>query len=240
MATSGLRHQAFIDHGSPSGHIPIVAAVIKARLKEDHRCLYFNSESMVAGLRSHLAEIGVDVDRETMKNSLVFTSHLGHLSDDQTFDVNEMIGTLDDTLVQALRDGFVGLWASGDIAWELGPKRDFGQLLQYEMQLEEFICSHKEMSGICLYDASVLPPDAILTGHVMHPSICISETESRLNPAFKPRPEDVLEVFFSDEFLRRASTCADRQGVTLNEFIREAIIEKLSRADQKDLKNGHV
>jgi hypothetical protein len=240
MATSGLRHQVFIDHVSPSGHLPIVAAVIRARLEQNHRCLYFNSEEMVAGLRSDLAKIGVDAARETANNSLVFTSHLNHLSEDQTFDIDQMITTLEEMLNQTLRDGYVGLWASGDIAWEIGPKRDFGHLLQYEMRLEEFICTRAEMSGICLYDAGVLPPDAMLTGHEMHPSVCISGTDSRLNPAYKARPEDILEVSFPDDVLRRALACADSQGVTLNEFIDRAIVEKAHRAAQKGPKNGRA
>jgi hypothetical protein len=244
MATSGFRHQCFIDHGSPLGHIPMIAAVIKARLEQNHRCLYLNSDQMVAELRSDLEKIGVDVARETANNGLVFCSHLSHLGDDQTFDVDRMIATLEDKLNQALQDGYVGLWASGDVAWEFGPRRDFGQLLQYEMQLEDFVCTHEEISGVCLYHASVLPPDAMQTGHEVHPSFFISETQSRLNPAYAARssvgpttpPEDILEVSFPKDILRRVHSCAASQGITLDEFINRAIAEKLSYSDQK-LKN---
>jgi hypothetical protein len=245
MATSGFRHQCFIDHGSPLGHIPMIAAVIKARLEQNHRCLYLNSEQMVAGLRSGLEEIGVDVARETENNSLAFSSHWNHLGDDQTFDVDRMIATLEDTLNQALQDGYAGLWTSGDIAWEFGPKRDFSQLLQYEMQLEDFMCTHEEISGVCLYHAGVLPPDAMQTGHEVHPSIFINEIQSRLNPAHTARrpvepttpTEDILEVSFPKDILKRAHSCADSQGITLEEFIQRAIAEKLSHGDQKPLKN---
>jgi hypothetical protein len=245
METSGFRHQGFMYHGSPSHHIPMMAAVIKARLEEKHRCLYFDSKPMVAGLRSRLAQIEVDVDRETANNSLVFSSHLGHLSDDQTFDVERMIATLEDALNQTLRDGYVGLWASGDIAWEFGPKVDFGELVRYEMQLEEFICAHAEISGICQYHASLLPPDAMQTGHEMHPSFFITETQSQLNPAYRARnrvgpltsPETLFDLSLPQDIRRRASACADSQGITLNEFINRAIAEKLYPADQKNLKN---
>jgi hypothetical protein len=245
METSGFRHQGFMYHGSPSRQIPMIAAVIKARLEQKHRCLYFDSEQMVAGLRSHLAQIGIDVAGETAKNSLVFSSELNHLSEDQTFDVHRMIAALEDALNQTLRDGYVGLWASGDVAWEFGPKVDFGQLFEYEMRLEDFMCTHAEMSGICQYHASVLPFDAMQTGHEMHPSFFINETQSRLNPAYMARnrvgpmtsPETIFDLSLPHDILRRASACADSQGVTLNEFIHRAIVEKLSPADQKNLKN---
>jgi MEDS: MEthanogen/methylotroph, DcmR Sensory domain len=247
MASSGFRHQCFIDHGSPSDHIPIVAAVIKHKLKLNHRCLYFNSEQMVAELQSYLAEIGVDIAQETEGTNLVFTSHLLHLSEDQTFEVDRMIAALKETLDQTLRAGYVGLWSSGDIAWEFGPKDDFGQLRAYEMQLEKFLSTHPQMSAVCLYHARVLPPEAMQTGHEVHPSFFLSETQSRSNPAYgvnrqiEPMPslETVLEVSFPGDILSRASACADTQGITLDEFINQAITEKFYHAAQKHPKNGH-
>jgi predicted HicB family RNase H-like nuclease len=245
METSGFRHQGFMYDGSPSRHIPMMAAVIKARLEQRHRCLYFDSKRMVAGLRSHLAQIGVDVDRETAKNSLVLSSHLGHLREDQTFDIERMIGSLEDALNQTMRAGYAGLWASGDVAWEFGPKVDFEQLVEYEMRLEDFMCTHAELSGICQYHAGVLPPEAMQTGYEMHPSFFINETQSRLNPGHTARnrvgPMTSLETIFDlslpPDIHSRASAFADNQGITLNEFINRAITEKLYLADRKILKN---
>jgi MEDS: MEthanogen/methylotroph, DcmR Sensory domain len=247
MATASFRHQGFFSNGSPSHHIPMIAAVIKKRLIQNHRCLYFNSEQMVAELRSGLAEIGVNVSRETSKHSLVFVSSLGHLRDDQTFDVDRMIAGLGDALNQTLQDGYVGLWASGDIAWEFGDKGDFGQLRHYEMQLEEFMCAHAEMSGVCLYDATGLPLEAMQTGREVHPSFFISENESHLSPAYSSKrqlgpmatPEAILEVSFPDDILVRASAFAESQGITLDEFINQAITEKLYQAPAEHPNNGH-
>ena len=245
METSGFRHQSFMYNGSPSRHIPMIAAVIKARLEQKHRCLYFDSEGMVAGLRSHLAQIGVDAVRESAETNLILSSHLSHLGEGQTFDVDRMMATLEDALNQTLRDGYAGLWASGDVAWELGPKGDFEQLAEYEMRLEDFLRTHAEMSGICQYNAGVLPHEAMRAGHEMHPSFFISETQSRLNPGFgagnRVQPmtsaEDVLDLSLPHDTRKRASACADSQGITLNEFINRAITEKLYPAGQKNLKN---
>jgi DcmR-like sensory protein len=245
METSGFRHQGFMYHGAPSRHIPMMAAVIKARLEQKHRCLYFDSKRMVAGLQSHLTHIGVDVAHETATNSLLLSSDLGHLGEDHTFDIDRMIATLEESLDQTLRDGYAGLWASGDVAWEFGPKVDFGQLVEYEVRLEEFMCAHEEISVICQYHAGVLPPDAMQTGHEMHPSFFIDETQSRLNPDYRGRNgfasmtslETIFDLSLPGDLRRRASACAGTQGITLNEFINRAITEKLFPADQKNLKN---
>jgi hypothetical protein len=245
METSGFRHQGFMYNGSPSHQIPMIAAVIKAKLEQKHRCMYLNSKRMVAELRTRLAQIGVDVVGETAKDSLVLSSHLSHLSDNQTFDIERMLAMLEDALNQTLRDGYAGLWTSGDVAWEFGPKGDFEQIAEYEMRLEDFLCSHAEISGICQYHAGVLPPDAMRAGREMHPSLFINESDSRLNPAYRARrrvrPTTLLEDLFNLSLPRdtyvRASACAEGQGITLDEFINRAIAEKLYAGDQKNLKN---
>ena len=102
-----------------------------------------------------------------------------------------------------------------------------------------------EISGICQYHASVLPPDAMRTGHEMHPSFFIDETQSRLNPDYWARnrvrpttsPEITFDLSLPGDIRRLASTCTDSQGITLNEFINRAIAEKLYPVDQKNLKN---
>ncbi len=61
------RHQCLIYEGSPSRQLPALAAVIKRKLDEGHRCLYLNSRPMVAGMRSYLAAIDIDVLSVTAK-----------------------------------------------------------------------------------------------------------------------------------------------------------------------------
>jgi hypothetical protein len=246
METSGFRHQGFIYDGSTSRPAPAVAAVIKERLAQKHRCLYFDSKPMVADLQADLARIGVDVNRETSHSNLVFSSHLGHLKEDHTFDIDEMITTLESALAQALQDGYAGLWASGDIAWEFGPKEDLTQLVEYETRLEAFVSTHEKFSGICIYDASVLPADAVQTGHETHPVLFSGAAESRLNPAFRPRneeradtsPEDIVEVSLTGDLLSLASSCASSEGITLEEFVSRAIVEKLQSFNRKNPTNG--
>jgi hypothetical protein len=244
METSDFRHQCFTYDGSASRHVPMIAAVMKKKLEQRQRCLYFNSEPMAAMLRSHLAAIGVDVVGETAKASLVIYSDLGHLHEDQTFDIDRMMTALENALDEALQDGYAGLWTTGDVAWEFGPKRDFGQLGQYEMQLEEFLCTHPEMSGICQYHASVLPSDVVRTGREMHPSFFINETLSELNRTYIAKhpahpmtaTENVFNLDLPDDIRERVSTLADRQGITLNDFINQAIAEKLFLVAQRDAK----
>ena len=57
------RHQCLVYSGAPNMHLRAVSLVIRGKLEQRHRCVYLNSEPMVAGMRSYLAAAGVDVER---------------------------------------------------------------------------------------------------------------------------------------------------------------------------------
>ena len=179
------RHQCLIYEGPPSRHLPALVAVMKQKLQENHRCLYFDSPPMLAGLRSFLAAGDVDVLAELGKGSLVLSSDQGHLVAGK-FDVDRMIETLKSAVQQALQDGYSGLWATGDMTWEFGPKRDFSKLVEYEWKLEDFIRQNSALGGICLYHSDTLPRDAMRQGLATHHSLFVNETLSRINPHFIP------------------------------------------------------
>ncbi|HTV13858.1 MAG TPA: MEDS domain-containing protein [Acidobacteriaceae bacterium] len=186
------RHQCLIYAGPPSRHLAALAVTLRAKLWRNYRCLYLNSPSMVAGIRSFLAAADVDVEEEIARGSLVLSAEQGHLVDGQ-FDVRRMLETLDGALAQALHDGYAGLWATGDMTWEMGPQRDSSKLLDYEWHLEEFMRKHPEMSGICQYHADTLPREMLRHGLLAHRSIFVNETLSLVNPQYL-RPESVTDV----------------------------------------------
>ena len=115
------RHQCMIYAGSPAKFLRSVAQVMIEKLRLNHRCLYLNSPPMVAGIRSYLAATGLDVAQEVNKRSLVLSSDQNHLEDGR-FDLDGMLGRAVD---EAVADGYAGLWASGDMTWELGSYENF-------------------------------------------------------------------------------------------------------------------
>ena len=180
------RHECLIYDGAPSRHLPALAAAAKSRLEDGYRCLYLNSPVMVAGMRPYLAASVVDVACEVGKASLVLSSDQSHLAATR-FDVTLMMAKLEDAVDQALADGYRGLWVTGDMGWEFGPEADFGKLIEYEWRLEEFFRGQPALCGICQYHRDRLPDRAMRQGLLMHPSIFVSETLSRLNPHYMRR-----------------------------------------------------
>lgn len=202
------RHQCLIYEGSPSQKLPLIAAILQRKLDEGYRCLYLNSTPMVAGMRSTLMAMGIDVVSEIAKARLVLSSE--PVTSNGDFNIEVMLVKLEDSINQALNDGYKGLWASGDMTWEFGPRKDFSKLLEYELRLEEMISRKKEFYGICQYHQDTLPQDVMRQSLLAHPSIVISETLSRINPHYLKSswPTDLNTGHKLDELI--AALCGNK------------------------------
>jgi hypothetical protein len=183
--TSIPRHQCLIYRGAPSLQLASLALHIRRRLAENYRCVYFNSPAMVDGIRAYLTSSGLDVSAAVVEGRLILSSGHDHLVDDG-FDPEHMLTLLKEAHDKALADGYAGLFATGDMAWEFGPARDFTRLEEYERALDQFLAAHPTMCGVCQYHADVLPGEALQTGLMVHPGIYEDESRSRVNPRYLP------------------------------------------------------
>jgi MEDS: MEthanogen/methylotroph, DcmR Sensory domain len=177
------RHQCLIYRGPPSKHLLALAEAMRQKLQQNYRCLYLNSPPMVAGLRSYLAAAGADVTQELAKGRLILSSDRQHLADG-SFNIDLMLKTLENLLNNVVRDRCTGLWAVGDMTWELGPLLDPARLLEYEWRLEKMFHQRPELSGICQYHADTLPRQMMRQSLLVHPSIFVNETLSLINPHY--------------------------------------------------------
>lgn len=207
--TPESRHQCLIYEGSPSQKLAVLAAIIKSKLEDGYRCLYLNSPPMVAGMRSTLAAIGIEIETEIDHKRILFSSET--ISPGMEFDSTVMVNMLENELNQAVKDGFKGLWASGDMTWEFGPAKDFSKLLEYELKLEELFGRRSELCGVCQYHRDSLPRDAMRKSLLVHPALVISGTLSRINPyylrAARPADQDLTNEL--DQMIAELCKLAD-------------------------------
>lgn len=159
--------------------------MIRRKLDEGHRCLYLNSPPMVAGIMACLAAAGIDVESEVAKDRIVLSSE-SIPSADGGFDVELMLHKLEEALDQALSDGYVGLWATGDMTWEFGSEKNFAKFMEYENRLEQLMQKRPELCGICQYHQDTLPCEVTQQALLTHRMIFINETLSRVSPSYVP------------------------------------------------------
>lgn len=123
---SGLQRERLIEYNlldtkpprkTGNESFPVHDLVIRYNLKKRPVHL-LNSPPMVAGLRSYLFAAEVNVPKEIGKGSLVLSSD----RQDGSFDIDRMLGMLSDAMPHALNEGYQGLWATGDMSWNLDPQ----------------------------------------------------------------------------------------------------------------------
>ena len=171
--------------GSPVQHFLGLAKIAKGQLDANYRCICLNSPPMLTEMRDYCALAGIDVEKETSRGALIFSSERGHMLGDN-FEIEQMLDSIAEAVQQALADGHAGLWATGDMSWEFGHEKNFAKLLQYEYALERIFEQQPALSGICQYNAETLPRDCVQWGLCTHQSVHINETLTFQNPYYRP------------------------------------------------------
>lgn len=169
--------------GSPAQQLPLLAALIIEKLKANQQCMYLNSPSMVAGVRSYLAAAGIDLNEQIKRRALVLSSDQEHLIEGR-FDVDRMLDRLVDAVHDAQQDGYAGLWASGDMTWEFGNEKNLTKLFEYECGLEKTLRKNPALSGVCQYHRDTMPDELIKDALCTHEAVYLSDTLSRINPSY--------------------------------------------------------
>jgi signal transduction histidine kinase len=170
MAETVSRHKCLIYEGRPSEQLPVIVPLLLEGLRENYRCLYLAAPESVSMLRAALKEKGVDPAALEKAGALVLSSDRSHL-DGGKFRPRDMVESLRSSAKQAVRDGFAGLCATGDMRWELGGDENFEALLEYEALLEAAF-KDLPLRGICQYHRDTVPSravrDALLTHSCVH------------------------------------------------------------------------
>lgn len=167
------RHQCVVYDGAPSRILPQLALIACEYLKDNYRCLCLNSPPMIDGMRCSLAALDINVEQEIAEGSLVLSSDQSHLADGH-FDVDRMLCTLEDAVEKALREGYKGLWATGDMCWEFGPDKNFTKLVEYEQRLDDLFHRQAALFGVCQYHKDTLPPKYLQQGFRLHDDILLA------------------------------------------------------------------
>ena len=232
------RHKCLIYDGDPSEQLPVVVPLLVDGLTDNWRCLYLGSPDMVELVQSALADRGVDTEREGKRGALVFSSDRSHLVDGR-FEPQAMVDGLCVSIDEAVKEGYGGLCATGDMKWELGTDDNFDRLLEYEARLEQ-VFRERPLRGICQYRRDSVPSHAVRTALLAHRSAYVGDVLNRDNLYYVP-PELLLDTGeASAAALQGEWMCQQIVRVLKAESARDdALAEQLRLAEQlADLNRG--
>ncbi len=209
----------------------MVVPLLLDGLKDNWRCLYLGSPDAVHMVDTALGAQGVDTERQKSRGALLLSSDRSHLANG-AFDPIALVTTLGNSVDEAIRDGFDGLCATGDMRWELGDDRNFDHLLEYEALLE-CLFREKPLRGICQYHRDIVPPRAVRDALLTHRAAYVG-TELNADNLFYIPPELVLGN-------EHKSSLAEKQGEWMYEQIvrvmraeraRDQVVEQLAELNR--------
>ena len=150
-------------------------------LERKERCVFLGDPLSVQYARERLKEEGVDVEEERRRGVLILTSDRDYLQNN-AFSPEAMIWFLEQGVQSALKSGFKGLRATGDVLWELGTDLDVRKLFRYERMLDSFFAG-KKLTGLCQYRMGSLPHRFVRHSFYTHP-IVVMERQVRSGQRF--------------------------------------------------------
>src|ERR1051325_7795017 len=118
---------------------------IRGGLARGERCLYVCGEQTLDEFRAELRESGINVAAEEKRGALILiTKHEGHLKGG-SFSASRMIDMLSGAVADALKAGFAGLCAAGDMTWLLDDAPGADDIVAYEALLNHFYASNRAL-----------------------------------------------------------------------------------------------
>jgi signal transduction histidine kinase len=221
------RHKCLIYDGAPSEQLPVVVPLLVDGIHENWRCLYLGSPDTVEMVDAALSDKGVNTKHEKERTALVLSSDRSHLHNGR-FDPGKMVDTLCAAIDEAVRDGFQGLCATGDMRWELGADENFDHLLEYEARLEQ-VFRDKPLRGVCQYHRGMVPAKAVQDALVTHRSAYLGDQLNEDNLFYVP-PELLLEARAGTEGAKYAEwMCRQISRVLDAERSRDEVLRDLER-----------
>ena len=152
-------HHCCLIFSSPKDQVEITIPFLAIGLERNERSVYVGDQDLVDRLWEGLKSAGIDPEKETRKNRLILSSGREYLEQNR-FNTQKMLAFLQRAYDSTIEDGYTALRAAGDVSWEVGPERDFTDVVYYETLLDLFFLG-KRMVGMCQYSKDKCPPEAV-------------------------------------------------------------------------------
>lgn len=152
-----------------------VVPFIHHGLTAGDRCVYVADDQSVEEVVRALESAGVDTRTEMDRGALLVMTKRETYLRGGVFDPQEMIEFLDQSVQEALDEGFNGYRAAGEMTWAIGTDViETQRLVEYEALLNRFYPSNRAV-GLCQYNRDRFPPEAIYDVLRTHPTAVLGD-----------------------------------------------------------------
>jgi hypothetical protein len=145
--------------------LPFIATGLKRGL----RCIYISDDHPVFEILGRLQALGINTTDAQNKRALRVATKKETYLRHGVFEPQLIVAGFHAEVEQALRDGFTGLRAAGEMSWALDQPSALSRLIEYEEDLQARW--HDHLSGLCLFDETRFPAYVIDEMVRIHPIV---------------------------------------------------------------------
>jgi hypothetical protein len=172
--------------------IAIVVEYLLHGLRRGEQCLFVSEARNLAEVHECLGGL-IDTHTESARGALQLLTESDTYLQGGCFDAERMIAMLNTAVQQAIRAGFRGLRAVGDMSWMLGAAPGSDQAILYEAMITPFLARSPAV-GLCLYDRTRLESSVLEGALHTHPHVLTGVLCCDANPFFE-QPLAFLQHF---------------------------------------------
>ena len=161
-------------YDDPEEQFAAISPFLAECLRRGERCYYIVDERTVPQVLAAISSAGVDAESEMAKGNLeIVTKYESYLLNGK-FEPAFVLDFLDQTVTDAVREGWTGIRFAGEMTWALDGGTTPELLIQYEALLNEFFPRSKA-TGLCQYNRSRFPPEIVYDVLCTHPVAVIGQ-----------------------------------------------------------------
>lgn len=159
---------ACLVYDTPAEQLGVAAAYIRAGPDAGERCVYLVGDRRLSDVIEALEDRGIDVAREVSSGALQFDTTARAYLGGGAFEPRTMIDLVLEKRAAALRGGYSGLWAAGEMGWAAD---GHATLVEYERDLNEAVFGAGRVTGLCQYERSRFAPARLAEVIAAHPVV---------------------------------------------------------------------
>jgi hypothetical protein len=138
-------------YDDPEDQLAAATAFVAVGLARQERCLYIADDRTTAEVIDAMIAAGIDVGRRLEAGSVEFLTKRESYLRRGHFDPSDMLVFLQEAAERALKAGYTGLRATGEMTWALGAERGCERLIEYEVQLDDCLRDSRAVA-LCQYN----------------------------------------------------------------------------------------
>lgn len=164
--------------------LSVVAPYFAFGLQHNEKCVCIVGEAGQEDVCRALGRLGIDTENYIRQGQLSFRTKEESYLRDEFFSPLAMLDLIEQTHYSALKAGYSGLRASGELNWVAQDFPGTSRVIDYEREAN-FLFRHNRLIALCQYNEKVVPENILLGVMHTHPKTVI---HGRLydNPFFVP------------------------------------------------------